>query len=445
MKKVLLILLCLVSVAFGQERIKVAPSSSPSDNILTYLTVTGRTNLFVPGNGIIGGSLTVSNSFIGLGAINTLVNQTLTGDSSIVTRGLGDSRYFASSSTNQFVATNNTVFVNALTNGTVSGTGYGLLSGIANRTFTLKDLIAGAGMSFTSNGNSVTLTSTASGGGDVFTSSNNTFVVTATNTFNGGLLTSNLVVRGSVSIGTNSPSLKIYSTTAFDYIEETRTNLTIYTTVGDASLTSTPVGGRVLLSAGGNTGAITVTQLTNFFTIFSDFSTNVILRGGLQIIPGATAGHVWTSTNSAGMGAWQAPSGGSGVQVTNQSWTLTQSTTLTANTFSNLVSLTTLTNRGTVNVSFSCYITLSSAQGGQALARVSCGSTNWDNPRIVANLPSGTDDNVLVVNFTDTLSGAPKTYDFKIASNGANVVPITSTVAGQTTTNSTRAHILHWY
>lgn len=123
----------------GQERIKVATAASPSDNILTYLTVTGRTNLFIPGNGIVGGSLTVSNSFVGLGTINTLVNQTLSGGSSIITRDLGDARYALASS----------------------------------------------------------------GAGDVFTTSNNTFVVNSTNTFNGGLLTSNLVVRGSATIGTN--------------------------------------------------------------------------------------------------------------------------------------------------------------------------------------------------------------------------------------------------
>lgn len=94
MKKLFCFLFLLISLtAYGQQRVKTATAADPSQNRLSLITVDGGTNLFVPQDLVVGNNLTVTNNYFGLGIDNLLNNQTLTGNGSIITRGLGDIRY----------------------------------------------------------------------------------------------------------------------------------------------------------------------------------------------------------------------------------------------------------------------------------------------------------------------------------------------------------------
>lgn len=173
MKKLLLILMLMSGPVFAQN-VKIASPSTPAQNILSGVTVNNSTNVVIPG------SLTVSNEF-------TLPKSAVTFFVWTCTNANGHGTWMASTSTNtlsqEFVMTNNALFVNAITNVTSVGSGDSLRSAVSNNIFFIKSITGTSGVTVSATAQTLTISGSGSGGPSSILSTNLTTSSTGPNIY----------------------------------------------------------------------------------------------------------------------------------------------------------------------------------------------------------------------------------------------------------------------
>lgn len=166
MKKLLLMFL-LASVTCFAQNVKIASPSTPSQNIVSGITVNNSTNMVIPG------SLTISNDFsLTKGAVNNFIWT--------CTNANGAGAWLVNSGTNSIpgsvVLTNNVLFLNAITNVTSVGGGTSLRNDVSNNIFFIKSLLGSNGVTIVDGGTNVTIVGSGGGASTLLT----TNITTAT-------------------------------------------------------------------------------------------------------------------------------------------------------------------------------------------------------------------------------------------------------------------------
>lgn len=228
MKKLLLMLLLVSGSCFAQN-VKIASPSTPSQNIISGITVNSSTNMVVPG------SLTVSNNFV-------LPKSATPNFVWTCTNANGNGTWLVSSSTN--------AFLNAITNVTSVGSGESLRSAVSNNIFFIKSLVAGSNITIVdSGGTNLTIASSASGGGTntVRTAYLSTHTGAAAYTWNTVTNITTVATTGKVSVRGQVMSIATAAALVGIRIRDATTNISQYVSIGQAGGVTSPLSGQTVI------------------------------------------------------------------------------------------------------------------------------------------------------------------------------------------------------